>query len=198
MRIDWKPHTPVHHEWRRPVRWLHFGLALTITLQLFNSLIMSPPFYRHTSAFGQATFGMHEYLGLIAAAVIALHWIWMLFDRHHMFSHLFPWDADGRRDIVDDLRTLARGELPAENDRGGLSGLVHGLGLLAATGAGFTGVLLYALMGSPSAPALLFYLAAELHSAFGNIMWGYLGGHVLLAAVHHLIGHPTLKRMFSW
>lgn len=198
MRIDWKPHTPVHHEWRRPVRWLHFALALTITLQLINSLIMSPPFYRHTSAFGLATFGMHEYLGLLAAAVVLLHWLWMPFERRRMFSHLFPWGLQGRREIADDLRTLARGELPAESDRGGLSGLVHGLGLMAATGAGITGVLLYVLMSAPSAPALLFYLAAELHSAFGNIMWAYLGGHVLLAAMHHLIGHSTLKRMFSW
>lgn len=198
MQIDWKPRAPAYHEWRRPVRWLHFGLALTVTLQLFNSLVMSPPFYRHTSTFGAATFGMHEYLGLFSAAVIVLHWLWMPFDRQQLFSHLFPWGAAGRREILEDLRTLASGQLPEEGDRGGISGLVHGLGLLAATGAGLTGVLLYLLMGSNSAPALLFYLAAELHSAFGNLMWFYLGGHVLLAGVHHFIGHPTLKRMFSW
>ncbi|WP_455385007.1 cytochrome b/b6 domain-containing protein [Acidihalobacter prosperus] len=198
MQIDWKPRPPAGHEWRRPVRWLHFGLALTITLQLFNSLVMSPPFYRHTSAFGLGLFGMHEYLGLLAAAIVVLHWLWMPFDRQRLFSHLFPWGAEGRRDVIDDLRTLAQGRLPADSDRGGLSGLVHGLGLLAATGAGLTGVLLYVLMGASSAPALLLYLSAELHSAFGNLMWGYLGGHVLLAAVHHLIGHPTLRRMFSW
>ncbi|MEJ2478787.1 MAG: cytochrome b/b6 domain-containing protein [Acidihalobacter sp.] len=198
MQIDWKPRAAAGHEWRRPVRWLHFGLALTITLQLFNSLVMSPPFYRHASAFGLGLFGMHEYLGLLAAAIVVLHWLWMPFDRQRLFSHLFPWGAQGRRDVMDDLRTLAQGQLPGESDRGGLSGLVHGLGLLAATGAGLTGVLLYVLMGASSAPALLLYLSAELHSAFGNLMWGYLGGHVLLATVHHLIGHPTLKRMFSW
>jgi cytochrome b561 len=197
MQFDWKPLPAVHHEWRRPLRWLHGALALTISLQMFTSLIMSPPFHHHTSAFGLAVFSLHQYLGLIAAAVVVLHWLWMPLDRQRLFSHLFPWGEEGRRDIVDDLRTLARWRFPASDDRGGLAGLVHGLGLLAATGAGLTGVLLYLLAGSNSAPALLFYLVVQLHSLCGNLIWGYLAGHVLLAVVHHLIGQPTLKRMFS-
>lgn len=198
MRIDWKPRMPAHHEWRRPVRWLHFGLALTITLQLFSSLVMSSPASDYASSFGLALFRVHEYLGIVAAVIVGLHWLWMPFDRHHLFIHLFPWGKRGRQEIADDLRTLARGELPEEGDRGGLSGLVHGLGLLAATAMGISGVLLYVMLRMPSTPTFLFFTTADAHSLIGNLMWAYLGGHVLLAALHHFIGHPTLKRMFSW
>lgn len=195
---DWTTQTPAYHQWRRPVRWLHFALALTISLQMLNSLIMTPPFYYHTSLIGRITYTMHAYVGLFAAAVIALHWIWLLVDRHHLFAHLFPWGAKGRKQVIEDVRLLMQLRLPEEGDHGGLSGLVHGLGLLTATAMGGTGVGLYFMLGNVITPHLLLRLIASTHSLVSNLMWAYLGGHVLLAVVHHFIGHPTLKRMFTW
>ncbi|HZE16328.1 MAG TPA: cytochrome b/b6 domain-containing protein [Mycobacterium sp.] len=190
MGIAWKALLPpVAHEWQRPVRWLHFGLALTITLQLLSSLAMPSSDSYYTGALGLAPFRVHEYFGLFAALIVTLHWLWMPLDRGGMFVHLFPCSRRGRCEVVVDMRRLARGRL---------SGLVHGLGLLTATAMGATGVLLYLLMGSASAPLLLLSVVALLHSLIGNLMRLYLRGHVLLAAVHHLAGHATLRRMFSW
>lgn len=199
MPIDWKPRAPDHRHWHRPVRWLHFALALTIILQLFTSVAMSSPASDGPpTQIGLSLFRVHEYLGIFATVVILLHWLWMPFDRHRLFSHLFPWGRRGREEIIEDFRNLARGELPTEGDRGGLSGMVHGFGLLAATAMGITGVGLYLLMNDPMAPFSYFNFIGDLHLAIGNLMWAYLGGHALLAVAHHFIGHPTLKRMFTW
>ncbi|APZ42892.1 cytochrome b/b6 domain-containing protein [Acidihalobacter ferrooxydans] len=191
------PQAPLQQRWRRPVRWLHGALALTISLQMLNSLIMSSPFHRHPSAFGLGVFSVHEYLGLVAAGVIVLHWLWLAIDRQHLFAHLFPWGSQNRWQVVDDLREMLCWRLPSEGERAGLAGFVHGLGLLLATAMGATGATIYLLMGNGHSPGWLLWLADATHSALSTLMWAYLGGHVLLAGVHHFIGHPTLKRMFT-
>lgn len=186
------------HEWRRPVRWLHFALALGISVQLLSSQFMTLPHDHDATSFGVALFRVHVFAGLSTAAVIVLHWLWLAIDRHHLFKHLFPWTRSGIAEVGQDLTSLLRGKLVADGDRGGLSGLVHGLGLLTATTMGMTGVTIFWILNTPDAQKGLRDLVFNAHSLIANLMWAYFIGHVLLAVLHHWFGHPTLKRIFRW
>lgn len=172
-------------EWDVTTRVLHWGLTLFVSFQLFSGLLVSTPntlFYFH----------WHEYIGLLAAAVILLHWMWSF--AHGDLGLLFPWNAAGFKRIQSETVNMLRGHLPAPGAQVGLSSFIHGLGLLAMTGMGFTGVLLFMYL-----PAKLGGLAAVphpvaitslslIHRNLSYLAWFYWVGHVTFALLHLITG----------
>ncbi|HPE60937.1 MAG TPA: cytochrome b/b6 domain-containing protein [Thiolinea sp.] len=183
--------------WATPTRWLHALVALTLTTQLVLSLLMVPPDeLEGASALQQGAMEGHEVVGLVAAGVLLLHWLWLFMARSDIkFSNLFPWSPSGIKRILGELSYLFKHrKLPPVGEHGGLSGFVHGLGILIATLMAATGVGLYVVMdflGGFENP--LFEEIAEVHGLFGNLMWVYLILHALAAIWHEFMG----ERIFA-
>ncbi|HQU15844.1 MAG: hypothetical protein B7Z66_03255 [Chromatiales bacterium 21-64-14] len=184
--------------WARSTRLLHFGLAITVTLQLLLSLGMEAPHKGHTATgLPAGLFEAHEYIGLMALTIVLIHWAWSLRARDAGgLRHLFPWTRTGRGQVAAELRDLLRRRLPPGGPDGGLAGLVHGLGFLAVTGMALTGGALFVLLPEHGDPGPLTHDLMEVHSFVATFVWVYWFGHLGLALVHHYAGHDTLRAMF--
>ncbi|HKH21723.1 MAG TPA: cytochrome b/b6 domain-containing protein [Gammaproteobacteria bacterium] len=187
--------------WDRKTKLLHLGLALFVTFELFNSLVMQEP--ESTAAqqgFGGIMFEIHEWTGMVALAIVLLHWLWSLWGASEAgVRHLFPWGSAGRSQIGRELRELASLRLPPGGPENRLAGLVHGLGFLAVTGMVLTGVVLF--FGIPEGGAELTgatQASEEIHEALSTLVWVYWGGHLAMAVLHELLARDgTLHRMFK-
>ncbi|MDA8390751.1 MAG: cytochrome b/b6 domain-containing protein [Gammaproteobacteria bacterium] len=168
--------------WTGATKFLHGGMAVTVTLQLLLSLVMQVPHpHRAPAPSGLLFFQLHEWVGLATVAVIVAHWGYSaFFSGDADFAHLFPWSRTGRAAIWRDIRTLLAWRLP-EDTAAGLSGFTHGLGLLAVTGMAVTGLVLFFTFGHGTATARH---AAFLHSFVANFAWAYWYGHVGMALIH--------------
>lgn len=180
-------------EWDGFTRVLHWGLTLFVTFQLFSGLWISTP---GTLVY----FHWHEYVGLAAAAVILLHWMWSFTCRD--LGVLFPWNGAGFARIGKETRGMLHGQVPAAGHQVGLSSFVHGLGLLAMTGMAVTGVLLFLVI-----PVRLGGMATGTHSGaitslslihryLSYLAWIYWGGHVGFALLHQLRGGRIFGAIF--
>lgn len=163
--------------WTQSALFLHAGLALTVTIQLFVSLVMG------------AWFPVHMWVGFVAFWIVILHWIHSYYDKKGItsFKHLFPYGPKGLLAILRDLKNLCFLRLPAKGAQPGLPGLVHGLGLLAVTGMAFSGILMFIeiIQGHPLHG--LFLSAKHLHSFIGPIVWAYWIGHLVMALAHEVL-----------
>jgi cytochrome b561 len=186
--------------WSRTTRFLHLGLAVTVTLQLFLSLVMEAPEPGEVAAGGifRQFFEAHEVIGLSALVFVVCHWVWLATAKDTGFRHLFPWDAEGRREIVADLKGIFNRHLPEGGPRGGLVGLVHGLGFLAVTGMVITGGAIFGFITTNALASSAAHTCEELHELCSNFVWVYWFGHGSMALIHHLAGHDTLRQMFAW
>jgi len=178
-------------------RILHGVLAVLVLNQLILSLVMDDDGH----GIGGIAFEIHETTGLITAGFVALFWLWALARRGETpLGMLFPWFSPSRlralaADVGTQLGALARLSLPERNGPSALASAVHGLGLLALTGAGTTGAIYFGF-GGEDAGGWLGEAAEELHEGFGTLMWVYLAGHAGLAVLHALSGHDIVRRMF--
>ncbi|MBA2491470.1 MAG: cytochrome b/b6 domain-containing protein [Gammaproteobacteria bacterium] len=65
--------------WDRRTKLLHFGMALFVTLELFNSLAMQEPEPGSPmTGLGGVMFEIHEWAGMAALAIVLVHWFWSL------------------------------------------------------------------------------------------------------------------------
>ncbi|MDA8362591.1 MAG: cytochrome b/b6 domain-containing protein [Gammaproteobacteria bacterium] len=185
-------------DWDRPTRFLHMGLALTVTIQLLVSLWMVPPGSRHPSTpLTHAGFIAHEWIGLCALAIVLAHWVWSLLSSGAAgVGHLFPVSRDGRREVVAELRELLSGRMAGGGPRGGLAGLVHGLGLLAVTGIAVTGGVLFVMLSAQDKSGAFTRSVGHLHSLISTFVWIYWYGHIGMALLHQLKGDGMVRRMF--
>lgn len=180
--------------WDRNTRLFHWGLAVAIGIELVSGLYVSDPRTR-------LYFHLHEAGGLLAAAVILLHWMWSFANRD--LGILFPWNGVGLGRARAELIAMFQGRLPGRGRQVGLSGLVHGLGLLAATGMAVTGVFIFMIIpGGPGASAAstgyaAFTSLSLLHKSLSHLVWVYMGGHVVIAVVHQLRGHQVFGAIFA-
>lgn len=183
-------------KWSRPIRWLHWGLFLTITAQLFLSLIMAGPDDKHQTLIEHGTLITHEYVGLVASAVILIHWLYLAFAERSTFEHLFPWSGRAFKAVVSETLGLFRGRLPDDSEQAGIAGFIHGLGLLVATAMGFTGTVMFFLLQAGKMHSAAYHTAVGIHGLIANLMWAYWIGHGLMALLHQLLGHRTLNAIF--
>ncbi len=191
-------HTP--QQWDRATRFLHFGLAITVTLQLFNSLVIEKPEPGHPlSGFGSFMLDVHEWLGMSALVIVLLHWAWSIWGLGgYGVRHLLPWSKQGRNEIVTALRDALKGKMPPGGPKDKLAGVIHGLGLLAVLGIATTGAVLFFFMPEDGKLNMLTGAASELHQFISTFVWIYWGGHVGMALLHHFSSHDgILPRMFS-
>ncbi len=185
--------------WNTGTRLLHWGLALTVSFQLLISLIMEQPKPGRVLTSTQAlSFEFHEWVGLAAVGVVVAHWIWsaLLTRDDSGFRHLFPGDASGRAKLRAELRQILRLQLPEGGPEGGLAGLVHGLGFLAVSAMAATGAVLFFAFPENGAETALVGNVADLHSLIANLVWVYWYGHIGMALLHQILGHPVLARIF--
>lgn len=185
-------------KWSVQTRWLHMGIALTVSLQLAISLIMAPPDEESAPAIAHAAFEAHEAVGIAAVIVVLGHWLWTAAGRADGgLAHLFPWGGSAWVEVKNDMAKLMNRQLPDGGARGGLPGLVHGLGFLAVTGMALTGAVLFVIFPEKGKPDDTVELVADVHSFIANFVWAYWGGHVALALLHKRVGHSTVQDMFS-
>jgi cytochrome b561 len=199
---DSLPATIYQRQWQRSTRWLHALIALGIGGQLLLSLLMAHPDHlQHADALGRLTLKAHEYLGLATFAIVLAHWVWLVLPRSDVsYGHLFPWSGVALRLVKNDAVHLWRErKLPPVNEAGGLSGLIHGLGLLNATAMVVSGLGLYLLASfGGGVKSTAFHTLGDMHSAIGNLMWTYLIGHVLAAIWHQHHGERIISTMFRF
>lgn len=187
-----------HDKWTVQTRWLHMGLALTVTLQLALSLIMEPPDEKSASAVARAAFEAHEAVGVAAVIIVLVHWLWTLSSRADGgLVRLFPWNGAAWVEVKSDTVKLMNRHLPDGGARGGLPGFVHGLGFLAVTGMALTGAILFVIFPETGKPSDTVEVFADIHSFISNFVWAYWGGHVALAFLHKQAGHGVVQDMFS-
>ncbi len=185
--------------WARQTRFLHFGMAITVSFQLLISLIMeAPEAGEKRSALELLSFEIHEWVGMLAVLIILVHWIWSMSSRDNSsIKTLFPWGAEGRASVMNDLRQLKSMKLPEGGGRGGLPGFMHGLGFLAVTGMALTGAILFFILPEDGSKNDMAELVHDVHGFIANFAWAYWWGHLAAAFVHKRMGHDTVKNMFN-
>ena len=187
-----------NNDWSLQTRFLHVGLVLTVSAQLFISLIMTSP-DDTGSAFSKLAFEAHEIVGLTALGIVLLHWIWSIYGHSDGgIKHLLPVSKQARQQVLEDLQGIKHGKLPETGKKGGLIGLVHGLGLLAVTGIAITGGFLFVLFPETGEPGVLAEFFAELHEGIAVLVWTYWISHGGIALFHHFSGHDVLRKMFNF
>ncbi len=178
-------------------RLLHAGLATAIILQLATSQVMDP------DEGGTATFWVHQYVGLVAFALVLGFWIFgAVRQRGTPLGELFPWLSGPRRaavwaDIGTHWRALRQFHMPQHGAVTPLASAIHGLGLLLITAMAASGTLYYFVStGDPDAGGLV-KLAMTVHLTLANLVWAYLIGHAGLAVVNHITRTESLGNMWS-
>lgn len=184
-------------KWSLHTRFLHLGLVATVSAQLFISLVMDEP-GESEHFLGAFAYNAHEVIGLAALIIVASHWLWsILSERDGGLRRLFPWFGQARKSLFKDLKKLLPGRWNELGDLNSLAGFVHGLGLLAVSGAAITGAIIFATYPEYGNPSLFVKGFEELHEGMATLVWVYWIGHGGAALIHHLAGHDTLKNMFS-
>ena len=184
--------------WSLQTRFLHIGLVLTVTAQLFISLVMTAPDHKG-SAFSKLAFEAHEFIGLSALTIVLLHWAWSVYSQADGgLRRLFPVSAQDRGQLIQEMNALKAGKLPSVESKGGLIGLVHGLGLLAVTGMAVTGGFLFVLFPEVGEPGAVAEAFAEVHEGIATLVWTYWVGHGGMALIHHAKGQDVLRKMFDF
>ncbi|MGA9854724.1 MAG: cytochrome b/b6 domain-containing protein [Gammaproteobacteria bacterium] len=179
-------------QWGINVRIVHLILACTVTFQLFSSLCMADPGI-------QFLFPIHEFIGLVTAGCVLAFW-WLSIANHDL-RILLPWNRAGVSAILHDIGGLLHGRLPVTGKQLGLSGFVHGLGLLALTGSSITGFIIYFYVPmaghvNPADSASFTRWSLD-HKFFGELLWIYWFGHVGFAILHQILGKNIIQGIFN-
>ena len=183
--------------WSFATRFLHLGLVSTVSIQLFISLVMTSPDHSG-GGFGHLAFDVHEIVGMAAVFIVLFHWLaTLVFQLDGGIAHLFPITGDARNQVFGDVRNLFKGRLPRMGARGGLPGLVHGLGLMAVTAVATTGAVLFFIFPESGKPGFITEGFAELHEGLAGLVWAYWFAHGGIALLHAALGHDDVRKMFS-
>ncbi len=185
-------------KWSLATRLLHMGLALTVSLQLAISLVMEPPDAEHASQLARAAFEAHEVVGMTALLIVTAHWLWSLTNQvDGGVARLFPFNGTALAEVKIDISQLMKGELPEGGSRGGLPGLIHGLGFLAVTGMVISGGILFFIFPETGKPNATVEFFAGIHGLIAPLVWVYWGSHIAMGLMHKKRGHSTVQDMFN-
>jgi len=175
------------------VRWLHLGLAFSVTLQLFLSLVMEEP--GEAQGLEAWAFVAHEFFGLTSFSLAILHWVWILAGYDGGWRHLLPYHHAGLQALWRDFQGLLALRFPEGGPRPGLPGLVEGLGLSVVTAQGALGFAIFTLLSPEGDLPEPYEWLAEGHEALGTLVWIYWFGHAGMAVLHRLAGDQVVKRI---
>ncbi len=179
--------------WSKTSRWLHFLLAITVTAQLFLSLVMEEP--GEGEGLEKWAFIAHELFGLAALSVVILKWFWLMGGHDGGVGRLFPWDRAGLGRVWEDFSGLFSGRLPEGGPRKGLPALIQGFGLLSVTFQGTTGFVIFTLIPPQGKLPESFEWLLEMHETGGALVWLYWYLHVGMALFHTWRRDSLLRRI---
>jgi len=188
-------------EYDRTTRILHFGIVLSVLLQMFGEKIIGFPEPDHPRRAIQALYiGIHEGIGSIALILVCVYLIVAL-DEVVSRERLFPWINVAGRDqlwleIRRDIPNWLRGKLSPPGESYAIAGAIHGLGISLALLLGFTGSMLFLGIGPHGNMTPDIKVIWECHSVMATIMWIFVTGHAGTALVHEFKGHKILRKMF--
>lgn len=182
-------------QWSRPLRAIHLLLAIAVTAQLFVGSFMRSPHPGRPDTFG---FLSHEVIGAGILVLVVLHWLWSLTHPAEGIGHLFPWTRAGMRRVSAELWQGVRYRRlpPGGPEDFGLTGFVHGLGLLAVSATVVIGAMFFALRATGASQTTL-GVVEDVHDTFAVVVWIYWGGHLAATVAHALLHQPVSKRMLS-
>ena len=163
-------------------KWLHFGIAISITIPLLFSIFMDKG--GASLSFPLIAYDLHKFIGLNALLLVSLYLLWSAERKAKTSTELFPWFSLKQIKI---LFTEFKGLFSKSKNTGtkSMAAAVQGLGITFALVATTSG--LYLIMGVIF-PSLLFNsenIFIVLHAWSSNALWGYLALH-LGAALWHI------------
>ena len=185
-------------EWPNTTKWLHICLAVFMTFELMSELDMKAIWKRKGELhFRHLLFHAHMWVGMATVVVIALFWI-QIYYNEQVRAHLFPYRGTYLQNICADITGMVKGYLPASGLRGGLPGLVQGLGLLVVTGMALTGFTMFFLIPNfgASAPIHIYQIPKKIHDYVSEFVWVYWWAH-LSAALLHFFRSPRIPKIFK-
>ena len=148
---------------------------------------------------GSASSGywLHAYLGLSVTVFVFLRAIGGIAGSGCMrFSGWSPLSAQQWRLALQDMRGLARLEVPQRGMHQGLAGLTQAFGLALFAWMGLSGTVLF-LIGN-GAETRLFEAVEEMHEVGETLIPLYLALHVGSVVLHSVAGHPIWQRMWKF
>jgi cytochrome b561 len=181
---------------------IHLLLAVAIIHQLVVSFFMHVP--KPAVRQENLAFELHEYLGLAGLALVFIFWTWILIRKNETsFSSFLPWFSKEKRqavmhDLAEHVALAKKGKIPDPSGDTPFPNAIQGLGLLAVTATAFTGGMIYFLMGKNGSVSPFGHFIMESHSFLTTFVWAYIWVHVGMAILHHFLGTPLIKSMFSF
>ncbi|MBF0271754.1 MAG: cytochrome b/b6 domain-containing protein [Magnetococcales bacterium] len=182
----------------RVTRLLHLMMAIGITGQLLNSLLMIHP---KPGRSANAFYALHEIWGQVLLVLLIVHWIWCLVRGGDIpFALLFPWFSPERygairEDVKRYVNHVREFRLPDTAQASPLASAIQGLGLIAATLLGVSGTILFFGMEKNGAMSGLVHDIKEVHEVLGSLMWLYLVVHGVMGILHQWSGHGSMGAM---
>jgi cytochrome b561 len=183
-------------------RLLHLLLAIAVLMQLFDTQLMGVP--RPGRVLGSMqlrAFGLHEYVGLAAMAIVGLFWLSLAVRRVGTApGRLFPWFSAAHRaelwaDVKLHLEAARKFALPNPEHSESLAAATHGLGLVIALAMAATGTVGWLTWDQAAGMRPFTHTLFEAHGAVANLLWAYFIVHVGAAVLHEFLGHRLLQRM---
>lgn len=184
--------------WPKSIKLLHILISVFMTFELMSELDMKAIWKREGELyFRHILFHAHMWVGMGTAVVIALFWL-QIYCNKQVRAHLFPYRGAYLLNICVDITGMIKGYLPESGLRGGLPGLIQGVGLLAVTGMAFTGVIMFFLIPSfgVSEPIHIYQIPKKIHDYISEFVWVFWWVHIS-AGVLHFIRSPRLPAMFN-
>jgi cytochrome b len=177
-----------------PTRLIHLLLALAAIAALVSGQLAGD--YRDAAHRG---FDIHRWIGLGAAAALALRLAWGFFGpAAGRFSTWLPITAARVALVREDLAGMARLRLPMREGHEGIAGLVQVIGLLAFAWLAASGLIMFFYLEPGTRAAGWLRAVKELHEAGQPVLLAYLVLHAGAVTAHSLAGHPVWQRIAPW
>ncbi len=185
-------------------RWLHAGLAIGVSLQLFSSLVMSHPDDPETPI-GKLWMTFHQLDGLLIASIVLANLIWaiVLRDEEPKRQIAVLFSSQHWREAVLVLKKLPAaliGKTSFISSGNSLAMMIEMFGLLTMAGMAITGTAIWfshdgagRIVDDHVTPMM--DLLLTIHSGLVNILWLYLLGHVSMSLMHARAGHRPFARI---
>lgn len=170
-------------------RILHFSIILVVAFQLISSVWMLVPEPGKMLGFRTTLFTLHITLFGWAAFILGGTYALMRYYDREAWGRLVPWFSlkhmtEFFRSSRRELPGIVTGKLAPPEDKGALAGAVQGLGFLLLIALGATGIYVELGWRSDGTMADDILLFLDFHSLFGDLIWIFVCGHILMTLYH--------------